>query len=214
MRSAAAPNIALSYFGLGNFPDEVYRFLVPTEGIRRWDDEALVYNVRLAPGRALRHYAFYRRWFVVNVSLDENGNPVTERTPGIDLDWCFNCDVTTPLFSVGSDACYSVDLELDVLAGSDGKTHAVKDEHKFAASVAAGYLDARESAGARQGLADLLAIVNRGDGLIAFLNAVCPLRPGDLAALPLQPPVAFLSPADVPWLLPNARRSGYGRRLP
>jgi hypothetical protein len=174
-----------------------------------------VYDVRLAPGRALRHYAFYRRWFVVNVSLDEAGRLVTERKPYIDLDWCFNCDVTAPLFSVGNDACYSVDLELDVLAGPDGKTHIVKDQDKFAASIAAGYLDEREIAGARQGLAELLAIINGAGGLGAFLDTVCPLpRPADLCELPLQPPVAFPALAEVPTLLPEARRARYGRRFP
>ncbi len=198
----------LSYFGLGNFPDEVYRFLVPTAGIRRWDDAVLVYDVRLSDVAGLRHYAFYDRWFVVNVSLDRSGNLRTERGHG--LDWCFNCDVTTPLFSTENDAVYSVDLELDVLAGPDGKTHVVKDEDKFAASVAAGYINENEENGARRGLADLRTLVN-GEGLNAFLARLCP-PPGDLSGLPLQPPVAFFSPADVPLLLPHARRARYGQK--
>jgi len=200
----------LSYFGLGDFPDQVYCFTVPKAGIRRWDDAVLVYDVRLGETTGLRHYAFYDRWFVVNVSLDLTGNFLTERRPGIDLDWCFNCDVTTPLFSTGDDACFSVDLELDVLAGPDGKTHIVKDEDKFATSVAADYINENEENGARRGLADLRAIVN-GEGLNAFLARICP-PPNNLSDLPIQPPVAFLAPADVPLLLPAARRARYGTR--
>ena len=93
-RSTYNPFVAapLRHFGIGNFPDEVYRFSVPKAGIRRWDDEALVYDVRLDGESALRHYAFYDRWFVVNVSLDaRTGSLVTERSHG--LDWCFNCDM-------------------------------------------------------------------------------------------------------------------------
>jgi hypothetical protein len=195
---------------LGDFPDQVYRFTVPKAGIRRWDDTILVYDVRLGETSGLRHYAFYDRWFVVNASLDGSGNLVTERTPGTDLDWCFNCDVTTPLFSVGDDAVFSVDLELDVLAGPDGRAHVVRDKDKFAASVAAGYINENEEDGARRGLADLRAIMD-GEGLNAFLARICP-PPGVLSDLPVQPPVAFLSPANVPLLLPDARRARYGQK--
>lgn len=203
---------AISYYSLGNFPDSVYCFTVPVEGIRRWDDEALVYDVRLGGDNCLRHYAFYERWLVVNVSRNGQGDLVTERGHGID--WCFNCDITTPLFSVGSDTCYSVDLELDVLAGPDGQTHIVKDEDHFAASVSAGYINDLEAKGARHGLEELLCVLAAPGGLLRFLNSVCPLEEGaeNLASLPLQQPVAFLPFSDVPLLLPDARRARYGLR--
>lgn len=95
-------------------PDEVRVFAVPAAAIRRWDDATLVYDV-LLDGLVLRHYAFMDHWFAVNCTLDRRGQFVTELDP---IDWCFNCDITTPLFSVGSNV-YTVDLALDVLVGPD-----------------------------------------------------------------------------------------------
>lgn len=43
-----------------HLPDEVRVFTVPASGVRRWDPEAVVYDVRLGD-IVLRHYAFADR---------------------------------------------------------------------------------------------------------------------------------------------------------
>ncbi len=144
-------------------PDEVRVFPVPLSGLRRWDDEAVVYDLSL-DGLVLRHYSFYGRWFAVNCTLRPGGGFATEAGP---IDWCFNCDVASPLSSVGRDL-YGVDLCLDVLVGPDGRAHAVKDEDDLARATERGWLLPEEEVGARRGLDDLVGIV-RGPGLVAFL---------------------------------------------
>src|SRR5947209_14267489 len=91
-------------------PEDLTLWTVPTGAIRRWDETVQVYDVLVESGRVLRHYAFYDRWFEVNCTLDDRGRFVTEPGP---IDWCFNIDVCTPLFSTGNRG-YSVDLCLDV----------------------------------------------------------------------------------------------------
>lgn len=190
-------------------PEEIAVFSVPVSGIRRWDDIALVYDVRIGEEFLLRHYAFYDRWFAVNVAMNRRGEFVIEtRRDGIK--WCFNCDIAAPLYSVGQDAAYTVDLEVDVLAETDGRTHVVMDEDDFARSIAAGWIDTHEAAGARAGLADLLAIIHSDDGLLGFLQSACPLENAEEGA-PLQPPPRMLwSLDDAPLLKPDVRRSRYG----
>lgn len=104
-------------------PEEVRIFVTSVSGLRRCDEDAVVYEVPV-DGLVLRHYSFYDRWFAVNCTLDPSGGFATEPGP---IDWCFNCDVTSPLFSVGRDL-YSIDLFLDVLVGPDGRMHVTKDE--------------------------------------------------------------------------------------
>lgn len=136
---------ALSFHNL-HLPDEVRVFAVPVGAVRRWDDETLVYDVRVPSGGVLRHYSFYRRWFEVNCSLGADGRFVTEPGP---IDWSFNGDVCSPCFSRGA-AVYNVDLLLDVLVAPDGREHAVKDREEFERAVACGWLSAGEATGARR----------------------------------------------------------------
>lgn len=200
------------YDSLTGFPDHVTRFTLPTNDIRRWDDNALVYDVRVTNPNGgvagLRHYAFYGRWFVVNVSFDAYGHLLQER--GYGIDWCFNCDVTTPLFSVG-DRFYSVDLEFDVLVGADGRTHVVKDEDAFARSVSAGYIRPAEADGARRGLRELTSYLEDSATLAGFLDSVFPLNSFRLPTV-LQPPPERLTLQDAPLLTPESRRVLYGLR--
>jgi hypothetical protein len=186
-------------------PDEVAVFSVPAGGIRRWDEEALVYDVRVSETLGLRHYAFFRRWFQVNCSLDLAGRFVTEPGP---IDWCFNCDVSTPLFSVGA-AAYGMDLELDVLVEPDGRRHVVIDEEEFEHTLRQGWMTPVEADGARRGLEELLGLIDSGS-FLPFLEAVAPFR--DLDDIPLQPPVAFRRLADVPLLHPEHRQRYHAGR--
>lgn len=165
-------------------PDEIRVFSVPVSGVRRWDAAAVVYDVRLGD-IVLRHYAFAERWFAVNCTLDPEGRFVTETGP---VDWCYNCDVATPLVRSGGDL-YGIDLFLDVLVAPDGYRHVVKDEDEFARAGAAGVLTPAEAIGARIGLEDLLEIV-RGPGLTSFLSTVYPF--GDVRDAPSSPPMRRL----------------------
>ncbi len=186
-------------------PEEVRVFAASVSGVRRWDEKAVVYDVPL-DGLVLRHYSFYDRWFAVNCTLDAGGRFATEPGP---IDWCFNCDVTSPLFSVGRDL-YSVDLSLDVLVGPDGRTHVIKDEDDLACAAENGWLLPEEQAGARHGLEQLLEVI-QGPGLVAFLEEVSPFQAMSDGATP--PPMAKLRLADVPLLHPDTRCTYFGRRL-
>ena len=110
----------LSYYTLA-LPDDLTLWTVPAQGIRRWDEEALVYDVGYG-GTVLRHYAFYHRWYAINCTLDRDGQFVTEQGP---IDWCFNIDIGTPLFT-RDNAAYDVDLCLDVLVGRMAKNTSSK----------------------------------------------------------------------------------------
>ncbi|MHB0886770.1 MAG: hypothetical protein ACYC6V_07585 [Bacillota bacterium] len=189
-----------------HLPDEVRVFAVPGAAVRRWDDEALVYDVRVPGGGALRHYSFYRRWFEVNCSLSPDGRFMAEPGP---IEWSFNCDICTPCFSFGP-AVYSVDLALDVLVGPDAHNRIVKDEDAFDGAVARGWLSATEATGARRGLDELLGLIDTGR-FLAFLVEVCPFDRGYRP--PKQPPPERLRMADVPLLARAGREAWYGRRI-
>lgn len=131
-----------------HLPDEVRLFLLPSHSVRRWDDDVIVYDVRIGDA-VLRHYGFRHHWFQVNCSLNLNGSFTTE--PG-SIDWTFNCDISTPVFTEGTD-CHAVDLCLDVLVAPDGRSHVVIDEDDFAEAEARGWISAAEAHGARRGAA-------------------------------------------------------------
>jgi len=152
-------------------PNTVRAFFVPDRGIRRWDQEAVVYDVRIRSDRILRHYSFDNHWFELNCSLDSAGRLITESGP---IDWAFNCDISTPHFIHGPDV-YNKDLWLDVLVAPDGNEHLVIDQEDFERAVDLGWATHIEREGACSGLNDLLAII-RTEGLIAFLERICPFK--------------------------------------
>lgn len=131
-------------------------FYVPERGIKRWDEESLVYDVRIGD-QIRRHYSFTNRWFEVNCSLDLAGRFVTVSGPGL-IDWTFNCDISTPHFVIGPDV-YNMDLWLDILVASDGRARRVIDEDDFAEAIQQGWLTEEERQGAQSGLAQLLGVV-------------------------------------------------------
>jgi hypothetical protein len=188
-------------------PDEVAIFSVPFAGVRRWDEVALVYDVRVRDDAALRHYAFPDRWFVVNCSLELDGQFLKETGP---IDFSFNCDVTTPCFSVGRNV-YIADLELDVLVAPEGRDHLVVDEEEFAQAVDRAWITPAEAIGARRGLEELLGLITSGT-FLAFLEEICPFE--STQDLPVQPSVTFRTLSDAPLLHPGRRHSYFGQRLP
>lgn len=185
-------------------PDEVRLFLVPPGGVRRWDDQAVVYDVQIGRDRILRRYSFAHRWFEVNCSLDLHGRFVTEPGP---IDWCFNCDISTPHFRVGADV-YNMDLWLDVLVAPNGREHAVIDEDDLAEAIRLGWPTELEQAGARAGLADLLGVI-KSQGLVGFLDQVCPFV--SVSANGEQPPMERMPVAGFPWLRRGEREKWFGR---
>ncbi|HVC34524.1 MAG TPA: hypothetical protein VNL16_13515 [Chloroflexota bacterium] len=190
-------------------PDEVRVFTVPTQALRRWDEEALVYDVQVESGLVLRHYALFSYWFEVNCTLGLDGSFVTEPWP---IDWCFNCDVCTPFFAIGTDG-YNVDLELDVLVAPDGRQHAVIDEDTFADAVQRGWITRAEQEGARRGLAGLIDLVETGK-FLDFLGQTCPFDREIVSMAPPAGPRLRRSLADVPPLDPRLRGRYFGRQFP
>jgi predicted RNA-binding protein associated with RNAse of E/G family len=184
-------------------PDDVTCFLIPVEAIHRWDEITQVYDVLVGPGLVLRHYAFYRRWFEINCTLDLQGNFVTEDGP---IPWSFNIDICTPFFSKGN-CGFTVDLCLDVLVAPDGNQYVVKDEDDFAHATRQHWITDREYEGAQVGLADILQIVTRGS-LLPFLREICPFDVRDAASQPQpeKPDFADFSEFNI-----NDRWQYYGR---
>lgn len=178
-------------------PDDVCIFAVPFAAIRRHDHRALVYDVQF-DADVLRHYAFSDRWFTVNCSLAHDGRFVSEPGP---IAWTFNCDIATPL-TWHNGAAYHVDLALDVLVSADGREHIVVDEDDFAAAVDHDWFTPAEQTGARRGLADLLAIITN-DGLLPFLEAICPFP--SIPDAPAQPVPTHKTLAEIPLLHPTTR---------
>lgn len=195
----------LSYYTLA-LPDDLTLWTVPAQGIRRWNEEALVYDVGYG-GTALRHYAFYHCWYAINCTLDRSGQFVTEKEP---IDWCFNIDIGTPLFT-RNNAAYDVDLCLDVLVGPDGREYVVKDEDEFEHAVKQGWVTAQEQEGARSGLKELLNIIQSG-ALLDFLHTTCPFH--SMEDVLAQPPARKVPLEQVPLLHRETRYQHFGKHLP
>jgi hypothetical protein len=130
---------------------------------------------------------------------------VTEPGP---IAWCFNCDITTPLLSVGKNV-YSIDLALDVLVGPDGHSHIVKDEDDFTHASENRWLTVEEQVGARGGLDALLGIIDAG-GLVAYLDRVFPF--GAISDPIVPPPMTTRGVGEIPLFHRNPRGAFAGRK--
>jgi hypothetical protein len=96
---------------------------------------------------------------------------------------------------------YAVDLFLDVLVRSDGRTYRVCDVDELAHAIAGGQISANEAAHAVRGLTDLVSMTERGT-LLPWLYEVHPYGPADPpAAMPLE----RVGLAHVPHLQPGHR---------
>jgi predicted RNA-binding protein associated with RNAse of E/G family len=190
-----------------HLPDEVRIFNIPSKNIRVCTDKVVVYEVPNAEmGIVLRHYSFYDKWYEINVSMDYNGDFITESGS---IDWSFNCDICTPCFSVGDDY-YNVDLELDILVGNNGKDYVVIDEEDFNIALTNGYISQEEKKGAQKGLDELVEIIEQ-DKLIGMLNDIYPFS----KIIDIEPEVSMnkVNISNVPNLSPEIRKKNFGKRI-
>lgn len=191
-----------------HLPNEVRVFQIPGANIRVWNDEVMVYEVKIddpTGGRTFRHYSFYDQWFEINITLDASGKLITEPGP---IDWSFNCDICAPCFIKGTDF-YNVDLELDVLVGNDGHNFIVIDEDDFEKAVSQGLITENERDGAQKGLVGLTELIASGK-LTEYLNGICSFT--DIIGLSEPLPYKKLQLSDVPLLSELKRERYYGRK--
>lgn len=153
-------------------------------GVLRFGDDVYVSAGRYADV-ILWHYAFARHWFKVNLTTGLDGRIVETGGDEPGSRFAFNCDIATAMRRRAS-AVYAVDLFADVLVRADSVSHRVCDLEEFQQAHDQGLILPGEAQGARQGLAELTGIIERGE-LAAFLRQTCPPRP-------LDPPIAY--PAD------------------
>lgn len=114
--------------------------------------------------------------------------------------FAFNCDIATPMRRRGT-AVLAVDLFADVLVRADAVSHRVSDLDELDQASRNGLIVPQEARGAARGLAELTAIVERGDPL-AFLSRACltgPLEP------PAAVPVGHVPLSRVPLLSLESR---------
>jgi hypothetical protein len=157
--------------------DEVRVFAVGPGGVLRLDEHACVYAVRYGD-IVLRHYAFARHWFKVNLTTDLDGRIVETGGDDPRARFAFNCDVATPMRR-NRRAVFAVDLFADLLVRADAISYRVGDLDEFGQARRAGLILSGEADGAERGLAELTGLVERGE-LLAFLSRAWPvgrLRP-------------------------------------
>lgn len=163
--------------------DSVRRFLTPPAGILRLDDDVSVTEVRYDGDVVLRHYAFSKHWFKVNVTTDLHGQLI--ETGDEAQRFSFNCDISTPMERDGFDL-FGVDLFLDLLVRHDTRTSFIGDEDEFEEMTQRGVLSRSEAVAARSGLMELVALVESGH-LLSWLADFMPFGPcGPPVAPPMQ----------------------------
>ncbi len=186
---------------------DVRVFTVPGAGVLRRDDEVFVTHA-LYDQVVRRRYAFRGHWFKISLTTDLDGNLVETAPADGQPAFAFTIDIATPMFT-DAGGIFAVDLDLDVLVRADAQTFAVEDEDAFTASLVLGRFSAYEAAGARQGLADLVRLIEGGD-LLPLLQDASPLGRGDV---PLALPMLRVPLAEIPQLQPGKRvtwREGSG----
>ena len=161
--------------------DEVRVFVTGPGGILRFSDDVCVYAARY-DDVVLWHYAFARHWFKVNLTTDLTGRIVETGGPEPGLRFAFNCDIATPMRRHGR-TVYAVDLFADLLVRADGVRYRVGDLDEFGQARRDGLILPGEALGAERGLAELTAVIERGE-LLAFLAQAVPIGP-------LRPPAAM-----------------------
>lgn len=179
--------------------DDVRVFTVDAAGVLRLDAAVFVSHARYE-GAILWHYAFADHWFKVNLTTDLNGAVVETGASEAADGFAVNCDLATPMWQQDM-AVYAVDLFLDVLVRSDGRTYRVCDVDELAHAVAGGQVSANEAAHAAEGLTDLVTMTERGT-LLPWLYGVHPFGPADP---PAAMPVKRVGLAQIPHLQPGHR---------
>jgi hypothetical protein len=179
--------------------DDVRVFTVDAAGVLRLDPAVFVSHARYDDA-VLWHYAFADQWFKINLTTDPTGAVIETGASGAADGFAVNCDLATPMWQQDM-AVYAVDLFLDVLVRSDGRTYRVCDVDELAHAIAGGQISANEAAHAVRGLTDLVSMTERGT-LLPWLYEVHPYGPADPpAAMPLE----RVGLAHVPHLQPGHR---------
>lgn len=191
--------------------DHVRVFTAEPGGVLRFGGDIYVCAERHGEV-VLWHYAFARHWFKINLTTDLAGRIVEtgDEEPG--GRFAFNCDVATPMRR-RERAVYAVDLFADVLVRADAVSYRVCDLDELGQARSDGLILPAEARGAERGLAELTALVARGD-LLAFLSRACPVgppRPKARHVVPAAAPVGRVPVAEVP-LLGRQSRAAWLRR--
>jgi hypothetical protein len=182
-------------------PDDVRLFPMPKAGVLRFDDEVFVAQVRYGDV-VVRHHAWRDHWFKINCTSDLRSRLIETTAPDDVPPFAFNCDIATPMARDG-DAVFAVDLWLDVLVRRDGVTRAVYDHEEFDHAITRGWLSAREQAGARAGLDELIDLIDR-HALVDFLAELHPFVPTDAPEAPAMERVEL---SETELLRPGPRAS-------
>lgn len=149
--------------------DSVRVFRTPLPGVLLLEDEVAVTEVAYE-NAVLRHYAFARHWFKINVTTDQNGAFV--ETGDQDHRFAFNCDIATPM-ERDANSIFGVDLFIDVLIRRDAASFYVGDEDEFAQMAEQNVLSAAEQKSAKAGLAELLELIET-NRLLPWLEELVP----------------------------------------
>ncbi len=121
----------------------------------------------------LWHYAFARHWFKINLTTDLAGQIVETGGDEPGGRFAFNCDIATPMRRHGT-TVLAVDLFADVLVRADAASYRVGDLDELGQARRDALILPAEARGAARGLAELAAIVERGD-LLAFVSRAFPV---------------------------------------
>jgi hypothetical protein len=154
-------------------PDEptIRAFKFARADVARIDDDAFVSRARYGD-IVLHHYAWSDRWFKVNVTTDLAGHVVETAADGSAPAFAFNIDVATPMRRLGDDV-FAVDLFGDLLVRTDC-SYVVTGEDEIEPAAQAGQISSRERDAARQGLLELIELVEAGH-LTTLLAQTAPL---------------------------------------
>jgi hypothetical protein len=182
-------------------PDDLRLFPMPKTGVLRFDDEAFAAQVRYGD-IVVRHYAWRDHWFKINCTTDLRGRFIETTAPEDVPPFTFNCDIATPMLR-RDDAVFAVDLWLDVLVRRDGVTHGVHDEDELDDAAARGWPSAREAAGARAGLTELVDLIERR----AVVDFLADVHPSVRTEVPAAPAMERVDLSDAELLRPGLRAS-------
>jgi hypothetical protein len=204
MLAGARDDVLMSVGSVRDFdfhPDEddVRVFTVEAAGVLRLDRDVFVSHARY-DAAILWHYAFADHWFKVNLTTDLGGAVVETGGSEAADGFAVNCDLATPMWQQDM-AVYAVDLFLDVLIRSDGRTYRVCDVDELAQAIAGGQISANEAAHAAHDLADLVTMTERGT-LLPWLYEVHPYGPADP---PAATAVERVGLEHIPQLQPGRR---------
>lgn len=149
--------------------DSVRVFKTPLPGVLLLDDEVVVTEVA-HDDAVLRHYAFAKHWFKINVTTDRDGRLI--ETGDEAHRFAFNCDIATPMERDGS-SVFGVDLFIDVLIRHDASSFYVGDEEEFDQMAEHDVVSAAEQKAAKAAVSELLGLID-ANRLLPWLDELTP----------------------------------------